>query len=197
MSGGMSRGLAMLATIGLAAAALPQPAMLAAPRPAPPPPAPDAVALAAARRLIAASDMQRQLQAIVPQIVDAAMMQARGTFKANAMPAELDARLQAAMRESMTAMMTFPPAVQERMALVYANNFSAADLDHLADLMADPAMVRFRERAPAVMKEVLPVLMALLAPQQAQLWKRTNAIIADWLRDHPGDGGRLARPAAS
>lgn len=190
----MKRALPWLALLPLGG-----PAVAAQPAPvAPVVAAPDPAALAAARRLIVATDMQQQLRAVVPQVVDAVTAQARGTFKAKAMPDELQAKIQVAVHENIAEMTdAFTPAVQDQLALVYARNFSAADLNHLADMLADPVMVRFRAGTPALLKESLPIIMAALAPKQQQFQKRIAGIVADWLRDHPADRSLLARPVTS
>ena len=190
----------MRAALALLLAALPAGQAFAADPPAVAAATPpvDAAALSAARRLVAASDLEKQLRALVPQMVDAAMAQARSTFKANALPEGLKLQLDAALREGVASMMgVFTPAVQDQMAQVYARRFSSGDLNHLADMMSDPVMVRFRDGMPGVMHDLLPMLMAAMQPRQQAFQKQILTIIGDWLRTHPDDRSRLARPVAS
>jgi hypothetical protein len=161
-------------------------------------PAPDAATLAAARRLIQASDLTGQLRAVMPQIADAALAQARRGFKSGQMPEELQSRIVAALRENMASLAdVFTPELQDRMAGVYARHFSRADLDHLADLLSDPAMVRFRQGTPAMMGEIMPMMMAAMEPRQKALQTRIMKIIGDWIAAHPEDKSRLASPVRS
>lgn len=180
----------LTAVLGIAIALFATPASAA--------PAVDPATLAAARRLIAASDMENQLRLVLPQIIDAAMKQARSTFKDDTLPKELDAKLQSLLRQHVTSIAdVFGPDMQAKMAEVYARHFSTADLNHIADMLADPAMVRFREQTPATMQDIMPVIMEAMAPKQAAFRAEIMKTIVDWIRDHPNDKALLAKPLAT
>ena len=91
----------------------------------------------------------------------------------------------------------FTPAVQDQMARAYARHFSTADLNHIADLMGGPAMVRFRGGRAAVMTDIMPVLMAAMQPEQQAFQKRIMTIIVEWIWAHPEDRTHLTKPVSS
>lgn len=179
---------ALIATPGVAQpAATPAPAIVNA--------RPDAATIAAARRLIKASDITSQMRAIGPQMIDTAMKRANSRFKAGQMPPELARRLEMVMRTHMGGMIdVFSPEIQETMAQVYARHFSRADLERVAGIMEDPVMTRFRAGSPAVMRELMPVLMTAMEPRQRAFEQALMRTIAEWISQNPTDADKLAKP---
>lgn len=175
--------------------------MLAGPAPAVVAPAastPEAAALAAAREFMSVNDVNGQMHALMPRIAQAASAQMQQQFGENKMPDGLAAQFGAALQAYMgTLDSAFTPQVIDRIAVVYARHFSAADLHHLSALMGDPVMARFRTEMPNVMGDMLPVLMSALKPQQDAFQAKMKQIVADWIRLHPEDKSKLAHPDAS
>ena len=158
----------------------------------------DPATLAAARELIAATDMQTQLKAIVPQAIAAAMSGANRMFKPDAMPEGLQEQLGAVMREGMSSMLDiFTPEMLDQLATIYARHFSVSELNRLTTLMRDPVMVSFRARMPLITRDLMPVMMAAMKPKQDAFQKQLLSVIAKWIEEHPDDRSRLAQPIAS
>lgn len=189
----------LLAMLAVSCAA---PAIAAPPAPAAGPSAADAAstpeALAAARALMEASDIKGQLKAVGPSLAKASEEQTRRMFTDAKMPAGLQTRMSHVLGTYLGSLdSVFTPAVMDAMATVYARHFSIADLNRLTAMMRDPVMVQFRQRTPAVMAELTPVLMEAMRPQQDALRKQLFDVIADWMREHPNDKATLKTPLAS
>jgi len=158
----------------------------------------DAATLAAARELVAATDIQKQLKAVIPQVIDAAMSNTTRMFKPDAIPEGLHERLTTLMRDGMTSMTdVFTPNMLDQIATIYARHFSVDELKRLTTLMRDPAMVSFRERMPVVTHDLMPVMMAAMKPKQEAFQKKLLSVITEWINEHPDDRSRLAQPIAS
>lgn len=171
----------------------------AAPAPAPAAPVvnanPDAATVAAARRMIKASEITGQMRAIGPQMIDVAMKRASSRFKAGQMPPELARRLEMVMRTHMAGMIdVFSPELQEEMARIYARHFTRDDLEKLATIMEDPVMARFRAGSPAVTRELIPVVMTAMEPRQRAFEQALMRVIAEWIGQNPTDADKLAKP---
>ena len=95
---------------------------------------------------------------------------------------------------SFTQSPAFPQSFIDRIAAIYARHFDLVELQRLAVLMADPAMVKFRTETPAISAETMLVISEALRPQQEQLQAEMKQIVADWLRDHPEDKAKLVHP---
>ncbi|MET0240715.1 MAG: DUF2059 domain-containing protein [Sphingobium sp.] len=159
---------------------------------------PDAATLAAAREVMKVSDVQGQLRLMGPQMADAVAKQIESQFAGNSMPAGLQTQVTAALRDFVGSMdQIMSPAVIDEMAVVYARNFSAADLTSLAAMLKEPVMVRFREQTPAMMAELMPVIFKAMRPRQEAFNAKLKAIIADWIKTHPEDKAKFPSPTAS
>lgn len=158
----------------------------------------DAATLAAARDLMAASDMREGMRALYPRMADAMGAQMRQMFVENEVPAGLSVELTAAIQANIASMDdVFSPAFLDELALIYARHFSTEELTRIASLMRDPAMQKFRAETPAVMTEMMPMIFEALKPRQEQFQQRLRQIVADWIRAHPEDEAKLRSPVAS
>ncbi|WP_454885073.1 DUF2059 domain-containing protein [Sphingomonas oryzagri] len=160
--------------------------------------APDPTTLAAARDLMAATDIQGQMRALMPRMAEAAGTQLRQMFSDNKMPDGLQQQMTAAIQANMTAMQdVMTPQVINQMATVYARHFSADELKRLTALMRDPVMARFRTEMPNTMGEIMPIMFTAMKPRQEAFQVKMRRIIADWIKQHPEDKAKLRSPNAS
>jgi uncharacterized protein len=182
----------MMRALILAAALAATP--LAAQAPAQPSPA----TLAAARDLMAATDIQGQMRAMMPRMAEAMGAQFRQMFANDKVPEELQQKMTAALQTHMASMQSmFTPQVIDQMATVYARHFSVDELTRLTALMRDPAMVKFRTEMPNMMGEIMPIMFAAVKPQQEAMRAQMQQIIAEWIKQHPDDKAKLRSPNAS
>jgi hypothetical protein len=173
-------------------------ALIAAPLTAQAPAAPDAATLAAARSLMAATDIQGQMHAMMPRMADAVGVQLRQMFTDNKMPDGLQQQVTAAIQTNMASMDgVFTPQVTDQMAAAYARHFTVDELKRLTALMRDPAMEKFRAEMPNMMGEIMPIMFSAMKPRQDAFQAKMRQIIADWIRQHPEDRAKLRSPAAS
>src|SRR5262249_32192124 len=155
--GGMMRMIVFAAAIALASPAFAQPAV-------------DADKLAAARELIKTADLPTMMRAMGPRVAESLGEQIRQTFAGHKMPAGLGKPLTAAIQASVASMDTaFTPELIDRLAMAYAQHFSTADLRHLAELMQDPVMKRYRAEAPGIMADWMPMVFEAMKPRQQAL----------------------------
>ncbi|WBO21582.1 DUF2059 domain-containing protein [Sphingomonas abietis] len=194
----MIRRLLLVSAVGaLAAAALPAWADVAPAPAAPAAATPDAATMAAARALMRATDIQAQMRAIGPRMGQAVTMQLQQSFADHQLPTELQSQIAGAMQDFVGSMDTmFTPQLIDQMAAIYARHFTAADLQHLSQMMQDPAMVRFRKVMPDTLAEMMPLIMTAMRPQQDAFQARIQKIVADWIQQHPEDQAKLRSPTA-
>ncbi|USI74052.1 DUF2059 domain-containing protein [Sphingomonas morindae] len=146
---------------------------------------PDAETLAAARALIAATDVRGQMRQIMPRLAGPMLDMIHQRYGAT-MPAALRSQLDAATTRFIGSIDTaFTPAMLDAIAAVYARHMSAADLRRVAALMADPAMARFRAATPAIAAETVPITIAAMRPQQTAFQAEVAQILRDWAASHP------------
>jgi hypothetical protein len=172
--------------------------LAAAPLTAQTPAAPDPATLAAARDLMAATDIQSQMRALMPRMADAVGTQLRQMFADNKMPDGLQQQLAAAIQDNMASMQgVMTPQVIDQMASIYARHFSVDELKRLSALMRDPAMEKFRAEMPNMMGEIMPIMFEAMKPQQQAFQAKMRQIIADWIKQHPEDKAKLRSPNAN
>jgi uncharacterized protein len=172
-------------------------ALVASPLAAQAPSAPDAATLAAARDLMATTDIRGQMRALMPRMADAVAGQLRQMFADNKMPDGLQQQLTAAIQANMASMQdVMTPQVIDQMAGVYARHFSADELKRVTALMRDPAMEKFRTEMPNMMGEIMPIMFGAMKPQQQAFQAKMRQIVADWMKQHPEDQAKLRSPNA-
>jgi len=158
----------------------------------------DPAALAAARDLMQASDIVGQMKALGPSMAAAAEQQMRDMFTDSKMPDGLQSQINAAVKSHLGSMdSVFTPELIDEMASVYARHYTADELRHIATLMADPVMVRFRQTTPALMTDLMPALMKAMQPRQRAFQTQIMTIVRDWIAQHPDDKAKLRSPQHS
>ncbi|HEX7872645.1 MAG TPA: DUF2059 domain-containing protein [Sphingobium sp.] len=158
----------------------------------------DPAALAAARDLMKASDIVGQMKALGPSMATAAEQQMRNMFTDSKMPDGLQSQVSAAVKAYLGSMdAVFTPELIDEMANVYARHYSADELRHVAALMGDPVMVRFRQTTPALMTDLMPAMMKAMQPRQRAFQAQIMTIVRDWITQHPDDKAKLRSPQNS
>ncbi len=172
-------------------------ALAAAPIVAQTPAVPDAATLAAARDMMAVTDIQAQLRAMGPRMAEASSQQMRQAFAGQKIPEGLQNQIAAATQSFVGSMDSmFTPQLVDQMATIYARHFTAEELKRLTALLRDPAMVKFRAEMPNTMSEILPLIMTAMVPRQQQFQAQIKQIMTDWIKQHPEDKAKLSSPAA-
>lgn len=159
--------------------------------------APDAARVAAAERMLDATDYD----ATVARTVDAMIVEQQRQFRTRleqqtgqAVPDALATRLFAEIEVAIrSAMARHRKTVRDGTALIYANRFTAAELDRMAVLQADPVMVRMRKELPGIMTESMMLSRAMLDSELPAMKQRIEAVVLDYVRTH----GRGAEPPES
>ena len=159
---------------------------------------PDTAALAAARDLMAATDIRGQLKAIGPSLAKAVDEQMKSMFSDGQMPSGLQKQLTGIMADYLGSMdEIYTPELIDQLANIYARRFSADELRHVAEMMKDPVMIRFREQTPAITADLLPLVLEAVKPRQAALLAKVKSTVAQWVADHPNDKAKLRQSTKS
>ncbi len=180
--------------VGLIAAAIPFVPAAAAPSvPAPatvPANRADSASIAAANRLLDAMHYDRLLD----RTIDAVVVEMNRTIdtKLNAelsepLPPEILGRIKAITETHMRA--TFRDhrmELRRGTATIYANHFSIGELQRLAELQSDPAMVKMQEELPQIAADTMALSQALVAGQREQVTEEVKAVVEDYFRNRSG-----------
>jgi hypothetical protein len=180
-------------------------AALAAPATSSPPPrqapaivsvvrlAPDAAQLAAAERLLQALHYDK----IVDRTTDALVADAQKSFPdqleqrlGKAVPKELKDKLFAAIASSMRGAMSNNRVEMRRgAALIYASRFTAAELDHLAELQKDPVLVKMQAELPGIAAESTALGRAAVERELPRMTANIEQAVKDYYASHGDDPG--------
>jgi hypothetical protein len=154
--------------------------------------APDAAAIAAAERLLTAMDydrlMERTADAMVGQI-GPALKKSLEQEIGGPVDDELIKRLTTLQSEFLHATLVNEPNLRRAMAIIYARHFEAAELDRLAELYKDPVMSKWTEVAPALMSDVLPLMLDITGSHRADLIAKAKKITEDYYAEKEKRGG--------
>ena len=72
------------------------------------------------------------------------------------------------------------PDIRRAIATLYASKFSAAELNHLADLYQDPVMHKWTEVSPDMTAQLLPLIQGVAEAHRDELEQKIIAAIADY-----------------
>ena len=70
--------------------------------------------------------------------------------------------------------------MRREIALLYAKEFTAAELDHMTQLYKDPVMRKWTDVGPAMAAEMLPLIDAAAESHQAELDERIETTVNDY-----------------
>jgi hypothetical protein len=70
--------------------------------------------------------------------------------------------------------------IRRASALIYANHFTAGELDHLAKLYKDPVMRKWSQVGPDAAAEIMPLVHQLLETHQSELEAKIKAAVTEY-----------------
>ena len=159
-------------------------ALLLAPMPAVA--APDAQRIAAAERLLKAQDYDATLDRTITAMIGEMKRTFPQRFNQNlAEPAspELIAQMEEIIERHLRVNFAKHRArMKQAMALIYANHFTAPELDRLASIQADPVMKKMQVEAPAIAAETMGLAQAAWADAEPALRVEIEAAAREYLK---------------
>jgi hypothetical protein len=140
-------------------------------------------ALAAADRLLTAMDydatMKHACDAMIEKmapVMKASMERDTGQPIDDA----LIAKLTAIQTDFLHQLLVNSPSMRRASALIYANHFTADELDHLAKLYQDPVMRKWSQVGPDAAAEIMPLVHQVLETHQGELEAKIKAAVTDY-----------------
>jgi hypothetical protein len=92
----------------------------------------------------------------------------------------LIARLTAIQSDFLQQRLVKSADLRRASALVYANHFTAGELDHLAQLYKDPVMRKWSQVGPDAAAEIMPLVHQVLETHQDELEAKIKAAVTDY-----------------
>ena len=141
-------------------------------------------ALAAARNLLVATDFERQME-------QTGMAMAATAFEHNVaeqesklgitMPADLKQQLRHVVNEQLAAMLAdMKLTALDDAAQIYADYFSAAELQHLAVLQTDPVMRKAQNVLPQMMPRLAQIGFKAASQHKPALEAKIKQAVEEW-----------------
>lgn len=146
----------------------------------------DAGTLAAANRLLDAMNyedlMDRTMTAMIAE-------------SERSLPAKLEAAVQQPLPDDLKAKLTTfisdylrhasianRAEMRKGTALIYARHFTAAEIDHMVELMRDPVMVKMQARMPQIITEAVALGQANMEREMPAMIEKLKSLVEDYLR---------------
>lgn len=146
----------------------------------------DPAALAAADRLLTAMDYDRMMM----RTTDALVAQMGPSLKKSIedkigepVDDELIGRLVNVQAKFLRTRLGQDPNMRRAIAVLYARHLNATDLDRLAVLYKDPVMQKWSEIAPALMGDMMPLLMDMMNAHRAELEAEAKDTVTDYFAE--------------
>jgi hypothetical protein len=143
----------------------------------------DPAALEAADRMLTAMDYDRMME----RTCDAMVAQMGPMFKKSleaktgeSVDDALVKRLIEIESEFLRGALLDSPNVRKAIATLYANAFSAAELNHLAELYRDPVMRKWTEVAPDMTAQTLPLIQGIVESHRDELEQKLVTAVTDY-----------------
>lgn len=154
----------------------------------------DPAAMAAARDLLAAVDIERQAGETAARMTEAvvdSMMRRFRESQGEDFPAELETELRRIVMEHNAGVVgRMMPTMRDDAARVYARHFSADELRELARLQSHPVMRKAQALGPQLFTELSRIGMNEAAAAMPELQRRVQAAIESWIaRNAPPTAG--------
>ena len=151
--------------------------------------APDPARIAAAGRLLDAMKYEETMD----RTVDAMIAEQKRVFPqqleqvlGSSPPAELVTKVQQAIETHVrVAFARNRIKNREGTALIYASHFTAAELDRLAKIQAEPVMAKMRSELPQITTESMALAMAGMQSTQNEMRQDIERIIKEYMEAHP------------
>lgn len=151
---------------------------------------PDPSALAAAERLLTAmgyEDLMRRTADAIAAQSGPSMKKAIEQETGQEVDDELVSRLQKLQRSHMESLLLQDKNLRRATALIYARHFTAAELDRIAALQADPVMRKWSDVAPALMGDMMPLVMDLMIARRPELIEQAKKVVTDYYTEKDPD----------
>ena len=144
----------------------------------------DPAALAASERLIDAMDFDRTLRSMI----DGLIVGQRGEFakqlstnENKKLPPELIERIYQVMERHLRSVFREEgPKMRRAMVLMYAENFTASELDRLAEIQRDPVMIKSIQVMPKIMSDAMTLSRGMFQKAQPTLKEEVVKMITDY-----------------
>lgn len=146
----------------------------------------DPAAVAAAGRLLDAIHFDQLLD----RTMDVMIAQAEKTLpeKLQAatdepIPDDLKAKVVGVIEDFMRRTSTANRAeIRKGTALIYAHHFTAAEIDHMAEMMRDPVMIKMQAELPGIMSEAVTLSQASVDRETPQMIEQLKSLIEDYAK---------------
>jgi hypothetical protein len=173
-----------------ASAAAVQPLAAAPVAPAARPASVDPAAIAAANRLLDAMKFEELLDRTMTAVIADAEKTIPARLEAAAkepIPADLKAKASALIVDFMRRAATANRAeVRKGTALIYARHFTAAEIDHMAEMMRDPVMVKMQTAMPQIMTESMALSQANIDREMPKMMEELQTLLEQYSPDKGG-----------
>ena len=148
--------------------------------------APDAHQIAAAERLLKAQDydsnLDRTINVLIGEMKRTFPQQINNSLAQPASP-EFIAKMEEVVERHLRVHFAKNRAQMRRaMALIYADHFTASELDRLAAIQADPVMRRMQTEAPMIAAETMGLAQAAWAKAEPELRVEIEAATREYLK---------------
>ena len=143
----------------------------------------DPAALQAADRMLTAMGYERMMKQTCDAMIAPMGAMFRKAIEAKTGEAADDAlikQLTDIESEFLRGTLTNSPALRRAVATLYASEFSAAELNHLAELYADPVMHEWTEVAPDMTAKMLPLIHGVTDAHRSELEQKLAAAISSY-----------------
>jgi hypothetical protein len=143
----------------------------------------DPAALAAADRMLTAMGYDRMMQ----RTCDAMVGQMGPMFR-KAIEEKTGERVDDALIKKLTdiesdflrQILRDSPDLRRAIALIYAKEFTAAELDHLVKLYGDPVMRKWTEIAPDMTAQMFPLIHGIAESHRGEIEEKIKTVVADY-----------------
>ena len=149
---------------------------------------PSEAVVAAAIRLLDADhfdeEMVRATDLMMGVSIAAMVKQLREQFGDN-LPEDLLEEVKTTVHDhAMATVRAALPAMKRNAAVIYAEQFSEAELDRLRELHSDPVAIKARERAKDMQPKLMRLGVQMMQEAQPDLDARIKQMVADYVAKH-------------
>ena len=146
----------------------------------------DPAAIDAAVRMLEAQDFEAQVVGTTDVMIEgmvAAQIEQLQKASEEELPAELLTSFRDTMRDHATGTMKAKmPTIKRQSAEIYAREFTVAELQRMAEIAADPVMVKSRAKGQALSSQLMMVGMNAMRESQEELKQKLEQVVADYLK---------------
>lgn len=151
--------------------------------------APDSATVAAAHRLLTAMDYERMMERMTDSMgsqMAPSLQKAIEEEIGAPVDDELIRRLTDVQTAYLRKVLVNDSNLRTAMAIIYARHFSAAELDRLTALYADPVMKKWTEVTPDLMGDMMPLMIDLTNAHREELQSEVREVVNDYYAENNG-----------